>query len=277
MNQTFSLPRFGRLLRKHFTDNRGQLLAGLALLIGLMIALTVVFYRNLPFAVDRNRPIPCFFLGWAAWYVFTWQQTDILNNKERSLNYLLQPASQLEKFVLLWLVSGVCFLTVYVLIFTVLDSFGVAYVNGRQWSPAQLAQIRNVGGILSIKPFYQSDGFWPPTPILVLTGLLHPLSTVFLLIVKRYSLPLVAVLAFCLFIGSMFLNSAILSSLTGSDSASNVIPFNNFLAQPPTGELFYRTISLPQPIGSQIRYAVGSVVVVLLYITAYFRLKEREV
>lgn len=276
MNQTFSLPRFGRLLRKYFVDNRGQLSAGLALLIGLMIALTVVFYGSLPFAVDRNRPIPCFFLGWAAWYVFTWQQTDVLNHKERSLNYLLQPASQLEKFVLLWLVSGVGFLAVYVLIFTVLDSFGVAYVNGRQWSPAQLVQIRNAGGVLSIKPFYQSNVFWPPTHILVFTALLHPLSIAFLLIIKRYSLPLVGVFFMVLLTAGYLLNSYLVHWLLNTSEPLSVLPFESAGVDAPTGS-GSRKIDLPQPIGSQLRYAVGIVAVVLLYIIAYFRGKEREV
>ena len=138
MNQTFSLPRFGRLLRKYFTDNRGQLGANLALLTGLMLALTVMFYSGLPFTVDRNRAISFFFLIWVSWYVFTWLQTETLNHKERALNYLLQPASQFEKFLLLWLVSGVGFLAVYLLLFTVMDSLGVAYVNNKQWTPYQL-------------------------------------------------------------------------------------------------------------------------------------------
>ena len=39
MNQTFSLTRFGRLLRKYFTDNRGQLGANLALLTVVLMNL----------------------------------------------------------------------------------------------------------------------------------------------------------------------------------------------------------------------------------------------
>lgn len=279
MNQTFSLSRFGRLLRKYFSDNRGQLLAGLALLIGSILALAVLFYSSLPFAVDRNRAIHCFFVGLTAWYIFTWQQTDVLNHKERALNYLLQPASRLEKFILLWLVSGLGFLVIYTLLFTVIDSLGVAYVNGRQWTPYQLAQIKMMGNVLSLKPFYQSDNFWPPAQILVLTGLLHPFSIAFLLFVKRYSLPLVGVLIIVLLAAGYFLNSYVLHWLLNTPERLSAMPFESVGVDAPTsvGIGISRKIPPPQPIGNQLRYAVGIIAVVLLYITAYFRLKEREV
>lgn len=275
MNQTFSITRFGRLTRKHFTDNRGQLLSNVAVLIaGLIILATVIYTGKYPQAVERTRQIPFFFIGWAAWYVFTWQQTETLNQKERAITYLLQPASRLEKITLIWLLSGVGFLLVYALVFTVIDGVGVSYVNQLKWTPAQQKMV----GSYQLVSWYKSDEFFKaPLMIWVLSALLHPVALAFLLSIRRFTLPLVAVLAFCFFIGGMFLNSAILSSLTGSDSASYVIPFSNFWAQPLTGESFYRTVSLPQPLGNQIRYVVGVTAVVLLYIIAYFRLKEREV
>ena len=69
MNQTFSLPRFGRLLRTYFSDNRRQLLANLALLLVVLIALACVFYIGNPTSVDRSRVILFLFVGWVAWYV----------------------------------------------------------------------------------------------------------------------------------------------------------------------------------------------------------------
>lgn len=274
MNQTFSITRFGRLARKYFTDNQGQLLANVAVLIaGLIILATVVYTGKYPQAVERTRQIPFFFIGWSAWYVFTWQQTETLNQKERAITYLLQPASRLEKIVLIWLLSGLGFLLVYILVFTVIDGVGLSYVNHLKWTPAQ----QKVVGSYQLVSWYKSDEFFKvPLMIWVLSALLHPFALAFLLFMRRFTLPLVAVLAFCLYIGGMFLNSLILSRLTGSDSASYVIPFSSFWAQPPTGQSFYRTIGLPQPLGNQFRYGVGIVVVVLLYVTAYFRLNERE-
>jgi hypothetical protein len=68
-----------------------------------------------------------------------------------------------------------------------------------------------------------------------------------------------------------------LHSLTGSDLINSIVPFSQATAQSLVKQYDYRTIELPQPVGDQLRYAVGVVVVALLYITAYVRLKEREV
>ena len=129
---------------------------------------------------------------------------------------------------------------------------------------------------MSIKPFYQSDNFWPPAHILVLNGLLHPLSIVFLLFFKRYSLPLVGVLFMVLLASGYFLNSYVLHWILDTREPLSALPFESVGVDAPTG-LGYRRIDLPQPIGNQLRYVVGITAVVLLYITAFFRLKEREV
>ena len=276
MNQTFSLPRFGRLLYKYLSDNRGQLLTSFALLTGIMLIGLVVFYRGLPFATDRNRGISLFVFGWPLWFIFTWQQTEVLNHRERSISYLLQPASQLEKFLLIWLVSGVGFLVVYLLLFTVFDAFGIAYVNGRNWNPEQLRAIKSVDGITSIKPFYKSSYPLPPTHILVLTGLLHPFCLAAFLFVKRYSLPVVGVLVLVVLAAGYFINFYTVQALLTPAKVVTVLPLENATVNLPSGN-GYRDIILPQPLTDVFRYTTGIAGVLLLYVIAFFRLKEREV
>lgn len=266
MNQTFSLPRFGRLLRKYFTDNRGQLLANVALLSVVLIALAFIFYSGNPTAVEHNRNIPFFFVGWAAWYVFIWQQTETLNHKERARTYLMQPASQIEKILLIWLVSGLGYMMVFLLVFGLIDTIGVQYVNGREWPQ----------GTPKLGSYYQFNDFIPPV-MWVFTVLLHPLALASLLVIRRYALASVAVLVFVLLFGGLVINSVILGSITNLEETNRTFPFDSFMAVSLKNQNQYRRIDLPQPIGNQIRYVVGIVAVVLLYITAYFRLKEREV
>ncbi|SOD98794.1 hypothetical protein [Spirosoma fluviale] len=266
MNQTFSFSRFGRLANKYFTDNRGQLLANMALLLVILVAVSLIVYNGNPLAVERNRSIPFFFIGWAAWYVFIWQQTEALNHKERTMTYLMQPASQLEKLGLLWLVSGVGFVVVYLLLFVLVDAAGVQYVNSKEWPT----------GTPALTAYYAFDGFIP-LQLVVFTALLHPFALAFLLVVRRYSLPLVAVLAFLLIFIGVIVNTLILGSFIDLGGDNMAGPFNRLGVPSPINEKNYRMIDLPQPIGNQIRYAVGIIAVVILYITAYFRLKEREV
>jgi hypothetical protein len=266
MNQTFSLNRFGRLTRKYFTDSRGQLLANLALLVVVLVACSLLVYSDNPLAVERNRSIPFFFVGWAAWYVFIWQQTDALNHKERAMSYLMQPASQLEKMTLIWLVSGIGFVVVYCLLFGLVDAAGVHYVNSREWPV----------GTPILSPFYDLDSYIP-RELCVFSALLHPFALAFLLVVRRYSLPSVAVLAFLLFFIGVIINSLLLDSIIDLEEANRIAPFDRLGVVSPISKNQYRRVDLPQPIGNQIRFVVGITAVVILYITAYFRLKEREV
>ena len=266
MNQTFSLPRFGRLLRKYLIDNRGQLLANLALLAVVSIAVALIFYTDNPIGVERNRSVLFLFIGWAAWYIFIWQQTEVLNHKERAMTYLMQPASQLEKIVLIWLISGVGFIMVYLIIFGLVDAVGVQYVNSKEWPQ----------GTPKLNSYYEFNGF-VPFILWVFTALLHPLALVLLLVVRRYALPSVAVLAFVLLFIGLIVNSLILANIIDLEGGTRTLPFDSLGVVSPENHNQYRRVNLPQPIGNQLRYAVGIVAVVLLYITAYFRLKEREV
>ena len=276
MNQTFSLSRFGRLLYKYFSDNRGQLLTSLAMLTGILLTVSTLIYLGVPFLVDQKRVAFLFVIGWFAWFVFTWMQVEVLNHRERSINYLLQPASQLEKFLLIWVISGVGFLTVYLLLFTVVDAVGVGYVNSRNWTPEQLSTIRQVDGVLRITPFYKSEQLLPPAHILVLTGLLHPVCLATFLFVKRYSLPIVSVVIVIVLVTGFFINFYTVKAMLSPAHVVSVLPLESPTVKLPASSV-YRTIDLPQPLGDIIRYATGITGIVLLYVIAFFRLKEREV
>ncbi len=278
MNQTFSVARFGRLLRKYFTDNRGHLLANTGLLIGGLFVASVFAYQGWPGSVTETRTVLFFVLGWLSWYVFTVQQINVINQKERAMNYLMQPASQFEKIMLIWLVSGVGFVLVFGAVFTVIDSAGVWFVNHHDWSPDQIAMIKRQGGLFTLKPFFaDANDRNIPVQLWAFTALLHAFTMVFALLIRRYTLPLVAVIAFALLIFSYLGNNFLLHTLTGSGWISSVSPFAQASAQSPVNHYDYRIVELPQPISNQLRYGVGIIAVILLYSTAFVQLKEREV
>ncbi|QDK80449.1 hypothetical protein EXU85_18295 [Spirosoma sp. KCTC 42546] len=278
MNQIVSITRFGRLLRKYLIDSRGQLLANLGLLIGALFVLGVIIYQSSPVEVNNIRSILFFVLGWPCWYIFTVQQTTVLNQREKAINYLMLPASQLEKVTLVWLVSGVGFVVIYVSLFCVLDKIGVSFVNNRHWTPEQLAMINRQGGLLKINPFFDGKNLRDvPTELWVYTALLHPFSMAFSLLLRRYTVPLVVVVAFTLIIIGWMGNNSLLHNLTGSGTIRSATPFAEAIVESPLNQYAYRKVKLPQPMSNQLRYVLGSLVIVLLYITAYVRLKEREV
>lgn len=277
MNQTFSWSRFGRLARTYFSDNRRALLINVALLLSGLIVLALLTYSGYPRTADQNRYVVLFFIGWAAWYVFTVQQVAALNEKERAITYLLRPASHLEKYLLIVLVSGVGFLVLYLTVFTLIDAVGVYVVNHREWSPNALAQIRRMG-LLQIYPFYDERSTNNlPTELWVFTFFLHAIALTSALVIRRYTLALIVVLIIGSVVLSMVGNNLFLSALTGPETVSSRLPFSKAFVYRPGDSFTYRVIDLPQPIGDQIRYLVGFTALVLLYVTAYYRLKEREV
>ena len=275
-NQTFSLTRFGRLLRKQFTDNRGQWLTSFALLAGVMITLFMVSGQGVPQKVDSERRILFIITGWVAWYGFVWQQTDLLNQKERAVSYLLQPASAFEKTLALWLITGVGFVVVYLGCFLLLDAAVVAFVNNREWSAQQLNEIQRRGGMRQLKPFYESAELTDLPPFIwVLTGLLHSFALAMLLTLRRYALPLVAVLAFVLIGAGFFLNIGVAKKLISPDVVSGK-PFEGVIIQT-RGPGTFHDLALPQPLGDQLSWLVGVAVLLGLYAVAYLKLNEREV
>lgn len=275
MSQTFSLSRFGRLLRTYLIDNRITLLSNILLLAGILSLMTLIFYRNFPGEVDRNRFIIGFLIGWVAWYIFTINQVAVLNEKDQAITYLLQPASMLEKYLLILLISGLGFIIIYITIFTLVDAVGVFYLNHRSWTPQQLDTIRNLDGQLHIKPYYLSRGVKDlPLPVLVFTALLHPVTLAFALLIRRFSLPIVALVIIVVGAAGTLLNQYIMSVLFGGFDLYSGLPFSD----PSIIRNHYaRQLILPESIGIPIRYVVGTTVIVMFYITAYFRLKEREV
>ncbi|MBC7572180.1 MAG: hypothetical protein H7319_20990 [Spirosoma sp.] len=276
MNQTFSISRFGRVLYKYISNNRTQLLLNVALLTGILLIGTLLFYRSFPIQTDRNRMLSLFLFGWPLWYVFTWQQVEVLNNREQAMGYLLQPASQLEKFLAIWLVSGIGFLIMFFGLFTITDAVGVAYVNGRNWNPEELKVIRQAGGTLSIRPFYQSNHVVPPAQMLVLTALLHPFCLAAFMFINRYSFSVVGVLILVMLAVGYFINSYMLTWFLNTAEPLSTLPFERAIVESPKG-MAVRKLDLPQPLGDIIRYTTGIAGIVLLYIIAFYSLKEREV
>ena len=275
MNQTFSLSRFGRLLRIYLSDNRGSLLINIVLLVGGLSVLALFFYRSMPVSIEHSRYLLLFFVGWAAWYVFTIQQVAMLNEKERAITYLLRPASLVEKYVLILLVSGISFLVVYLAVFTLVDAVGVSFVNHRNWTAEQLNQIRMMGGQLHVEPYYKSEGLSnTPITVWVFSMLLHPVVLTVALLIRRFPLALVAVIILGVIVIGLFGNEYLMSGLFAGEDINAGLPYSTpVVIHNNTG----RQITLPEPTGNQLRYAVGILAVVLLYITVYFRIKEREV
>jgi hypothetical protein len=178
--------------------------------------------------------------------------------------------------LLIWFITGIFFLLVYLACFTLLDTIGISYINHRDWSASELEEIRVRGGLRHLTPFYKSTYIDMTGLIGVSTLLLHPFALAFFLVFRRYSLAMVSALAFVLVVFLSLGNSFLVHHIANIQDAVTIRLFGDAIVRSPD-QRSYRTIGLPQPLGDQLRYTVAITVCVLLYITAYFRLKEREV
>ena len=132
MNNTFSLNRFGLLLKKHYFENIRQYLMSLIVLIGVLILSFVYIIimmtggKQPPTQVQFGVFLTFFLLAGS---IFT---TGIFSNfagKSKAIASLTLPASHLEKYLLGWFFTVVIFPIIYTSVFYlvnlgILRSFG---------------------------------------------------------------------------------------------------------------------------------------------------------
>jgi len=123
MNQTFSFPRWGLLVKKHWAENHKRYLLSLLAMGGLLIA-----WYSFILIMDRTDPIGIFF-QYSAYFVGLYfigclygsMLFSELSSKTAGINYLSLPASQLEKLLCAVLFGVFLFFVAYTLLFYLID------------------------------------------------------------------------------------------------------------------------------------------------------------
>ncbi len=277
MNQTFSSARFGRLLRKYWRDNGLSLLTALgALLVILIVGATVSVYNSIPINIFDARLTFVMGISIMLWPLYTMQAASQYNVPQQAVSALMLPASLFEKWLLLWVVTGLGYAACFVCFFTVIDAVGTYSVNHREWTADELAKIKLYGqGKLTIEPFEWRFLKW--SPIWATLFLFNPGTLAGTLLFRRYTIAFIAFLGLGIFAMGLYVNGHLLQTLLNEVGTSTTVPFNEVWAYKDRTTSAGRYLTLPQPIGNIIRWGVGIVAVGLLYAVTYYRLKEREV
>gem|GEM_PF-2360453 len=277
MNQTFSSARFGRLLRKFFRDNGWSLVSMVGVLfVILAVSLSLMVYKNPPNSVESSRLVGFLGLSLVLWPLFTHQIAADYNNRDQALSTLMLPASLFEKWLVLWVVSGLGFVLCFFSFFTLIDAIGTYYVNHRDWPQATLDYFtqRHISRTIDRVDFTELR----KTPIWAVWLMLHPFTLAATLLFRKYTLAIGVFVGILLFGAVFTLNQYYVQlMLDESVTVNNVFPFAGFGVMKETASGPFHYLTLPQPIGNIIRWTVGIAAVGLLYAVAYFRLKEREV
>ncbi|MCY7356094.1 MAG: hypothetical protein LH609_01225 [Rudanella sp.] len=276
MNQTFASARFGRLLRKYWQEDKAGLTAALGTLFATQAA-TMFFlgYSAYPDSLQANRAIGFLSLSLIIWPLFTVAIASVYNKRDQGLSLFMVPASLFEKWLQLWLVSGLLFMVCFVGFFSLIDVFGTYYINHKTWSAEELSYLSKNNIPRTVELFDYADLL--RTPIWAVWVLLHPFSLAATLLFRKYPLIVGVGVGMTLFGGSFILNNQLVNVLLDDARPFQAFPFADVWAYNNKLSVHGHYLTLPQPIGDIIRWGVGIAAVGLLYAVAYFRLKEREV
>ena len=113
-NNILSAGRFSAYLKKHLVDNYRFYGMAVVVITGLaLLLLTFAGMVNANFS-SYSDLLPMYFIGlYVTGLIFTSMSFNELGNKPRGIDYLLLPASHLEKFLTTLLITTIGFLIVY--------------------------------------------------------------------------------------------------------------------------------------------------------------------
>ncbi|SFD19756.1 hypothetical protein SAMN05518672_101997 [Chitinophaga sp. CF118] len=117
-NNILSAGRFGAYLKKHLVDNYRFYLMSIVVVTGLLLLLLIFVGITDTHFSHYGDLVPFYLIGlYVSGLIFTSMSFNELGNKPHGIDYLLLPASHLEKFLTTLLITTIGFLLVYHLAF----------------------------------------------------------------------------------------------------------------------------------------------------------------
>lgn len=262
MNNTFNLPRFLSYFKKHTIENGKTYLLSTAVLVGIfIIALFFVVAMgtgNLTIDWQMTVLMSCTLLGGS---IFTSLTFSDIGDKKKAIPALTLPVSHLEKYLVSWIYTYVIFLVICIGAFYLVDIIAIQFsvtTTGTYSGPSKLIDLisKETPGILLITIFTQCHAlaFWGA----IYFDKLHFLKAAFVF--------------FIAVIGFNLLSKALLSVITdGQLSTTLFFQGSDIIVNG------HRTFISPTDSINHLGMAMLIAVVLLLWTSAFFRLKEKQV
>lgn len=283
MNNVFDPKRFLLLTARHAHENRSRYLW----LLGAIGALIFLWYLFV-FFVDGHRPIDrtmqtaTYFFGLAiGGCLYASLQFSDLSSRSKGIHYLTLPASHLEKILLAFLYSVVVFFVCYTLVFYIIDIFSVnvfnawskSYYQGNPLVSYGYGKDEDPAGIVNVFNVFLIDGN-SASPLLLQIYLL--VQSVFLLgsvYFERFSFikTLISVLVIGFFIG-LFIANVLYPMLPLGNFSDDLMTFRLN-----TSTYQDKAVQLPAWFGFIFWNFLRFGITIVFWITAYIRLKEKEI
>ncbi|MCU0352244.1 MAG: hypothetical protein MUD08_00675 [Cytophagales bacterium] len=259
----FDFNRFWLLVRRQAVENYKFYLLAIGLMAGLLAAYYSLFFRVLH---EPEIRASAFMLSlYLAGTVFTNILVRELHAKTAAIWYLMLPASVLEKLSTVLFYSVLLFVPIHLLVFYGVEASFVSMHNAR-FSPEREVRLLDLG-------IDEASGGLFYTGFLVLQAVALLGSLYF----TRYSyVKTVVVVSLCLIL--VFYSNGVLLGLLVSAEVKNPVPFYGFSVLSGEGfDMESTKAVLPEGLQAVVRFAGQYLLIPFLLVTAFFRLKEKEV
>lgn len=270
VNNTFSTGRFGAYFKKHLVDNYRfymmsvVVLAGLALLVLLFITMTDENYSR------YSDMLPLYFIGlFSTGTIFTSMSFNELGNKPHGMDYLLFPASHLEKFLTTLLITTIGFLVVYHLAFF---SALKIYEN--------ITIVRKGHGLINdLIKNYEGDPWYGYYYAFIVAQSIFFLGAVYF---HKYSF-IKTVFFFIVFVTFLYLLNVVFTQIIFHGIIhhwNEQFPFvavNTNILRGTFGVDDYQQLTLTSNVANVLLFMAKFLVAPVLWSIAYFRLREKEI
>jgi hypothetical protein len=259
MNEVFSFTRFRRLFIKHTAEHYRTYLMSVAVLAGVLILGGSFVFYMIPEPPDPGFQTAVFVLLLIlSGTLFTSTVFSDFGEKNKAIPALTLPATALEKFMVGWLYSFPIFLGVYIGIFY-LALYGLS--SGKHWDVNQHFFVMNL----------RQNG---QLVVFVMFAFLHGLSLFGAIYFRKLQF-IKSGFAFFVSVGvAIVLNSVFLRLITGLRTIKLAIPFG-FLDFD-VNDRSYSITAADTDMTTMIMIVLA-LLTVLLWVAAYFRLKEKQV
>lgn len=257
MNDIFSAPRFGALIRKEIAEHYKGYLMALGLLAGA-IALWVGISNAIiekPMETDTQYVIFCIFYL-VTGILYTSSIFKEMGEKKSATAMLMLPASHFEKFITKWVFSFVFFQVAYVALFYVVMApmVNVGHFHGHKATLVDVFSRKDLKYIVFSYAIAHSAALWGA----IFFRKLHFIKTGFAALLLVLGLGLVNHLLLSALIGKKLMSAELFGGVRFMDEG------NMRSIQLGHGDLFQAVL-------------LGCSIVVLFWVAAYYRLKEKQV
>ncbi len=263
MNAYFNASRFGLVLKKHWIENIRMYLLGIGALAGIMFIFFLLIFsmgRGIGYKVQGMVFIIGLFISGT---IFTGILSQEISPKTKGINYVMFPASTLEKFLCLFLYATVFFFGIYIILFYMLD---IPFVKlSEYYFPDKFNTIYS-HQYPERRLFYPWSEKWH-----VALYWYFAIQSVFLLgslYFEKFGF-IKTVVAFMVFFALLFLLNYLMVNLLIAEKVTDALPYFSF-----SGD--YVDVDIPGT-WQKVFFFVGKFCMApFFWIVAYIRLKEKQ-